>query len=165
MSGGREVFFPLRIVIGICRDEAARAAIGKNSPQATALAERLKGWLHDGQLDRVIATPAEHAARLGQPRQSDGAEHPRRVPANNVAYFQKHRHHMDYPVYRRKGRLIGSGVTESGVKQFNKRVKGTDQFWNEPGVEAILAFRAPWLSRDDRWSHYWTTRPAHQQAA
>ena len=60
---------------------------------------------------------------------------------------------------------IGSGVTESGVKQFNKRVKGTDQFWNESGVEAILALRAQWLSQDDRWNRYWTTRPAHQQAA
>jgi hypothetical protein len=32
-------------------------------------------------------------------------------------------------------------------------------------VEAILALRALWLSQDDRWTHYWTTRTAHQQAA
>ena len=56
-------------------------------------------------------------------------------------------------------------MTESGVKQFNKRVKSTDQFWNEPGVEAILALRALWFSQDGRWLHYWTNRPAHQQAA
>lgn len=145
--------------------EAARAALGKNSPSATALAEQLKAWLRDGQLDRVLATMAEHAARLGPPRAGDGSEHPRRVLANNLGYFEKHRPHLDYPTYRRKGWPIGSGVTESGVKQFNKRVKGTDQFWNETGVEAILALRALWLSQDDRWTHYWTTRTAHQQAA
>ena len=145
--------------------EAARAALGKDSPQATPLAEQLKTWLLDGQLDRVIETLAEHASRLGPPGERDGPDHPRRVLTNNVGYFQKHRHHMDYPTYRRKGWPIGSGVTESAVKQFNKRVKGTDQFWNEPGVEAILALRALWLSQDDRWNRYWATRPAHQQAA
>ena len=98
------------------------------------------------------------------PGERDGPDHPRRVLANNVGYFQKHRNHMDYPTYRRKGWPIGSGVTESAVKQFNKRVKGTDQFWNEPGVEAILALRALWISQDDRWNRYWATRPAHQKA-
>ena len=34
---------------------------------------------------------------------TDGPEHPRRVLANNVGYFQTHRHPMDYPTYRRKG--------------------------------------------------------------
>ena len=33
---------------------------------------------------------------------------------------------MDYPTFRRKGWPIGSGVTESAVNQFNKRVKGTE---------------------------------------
>ena len=42
---------------------------------------------------------------------------------------------MDYPRYRAKGWPVGSGVTEAGVKQFNKRVKGTEQFWTEEGVE------------------------------
>jgi len=30
------------------------------------------------------------------------------------------------------------GVTEAAVKQFNKRVKGTEQFWGD-GIEPILA--------------------------
>jgi hypothetical protein len=47
-----------------------------------------------------------------------------------------------YPHYRAKGWPIGSGVTEAGVKQFNKRVKGSEQFWHEEGVEPILALRA-----------------------
>lgn len=81
----------------------------------------------------------------------DGPEHPRRVMADNVAYFTRHRRHMNYPEYRRQGWPIGSDGKEAGVKQFNKRVKGTDQFWSEAGVKSILALRAMWLSNDDRW--------------
>ena len=145
--------------------DAARAALGRDSPEATKLAEQLKDALWDGRMDEVIATLQQHAERLGPPQKTDGPEHPRRVLANNVGYFQTHRRHMDYPTYRRKGWPIGSGVTESGVKQFNKRVKGTEQFWSLPGVETILALRALWLSQDDRWHRYWDTRPAYPNAA
>jgi hypothetical protein len=71
---------------------------------------------------------------------------------------------MGYPTFRRKGWPIGSGVTESAVKQFNKRVKGTEQFWSVPGVESILALRALWLSQDRRWER-WNIRPAYSKAA
>jgi len=140
--------------------------------QAGALAGQLKDALWDGQLDQVIATLKTHAERLGAPQACDGPDHPRRVLANNVDYFQTHRHHMDYPTFRRKGWPIGSGVTESAVKQFNKRVKGTEQFWSMPGVESILSLRALWLSQDGRWERFlrgsgqdWNTRPAYSKAA
>ena len=81
--------------------------------------------------------------------------------ANNVAYFTTHQEHMNYPEYRRRGWPIGSGETEAAVKQFNKRVKGTEQFWSAAGVEAILALRGLWLSQDSRWERYWENRPAH----
>jgi len=145
--------------------EAARAALGQDTPESWALARQLKDALWDGQLDQVIATLKAHAERLGTPQPGDGADHPRRVLANNVGYFETHRHHMDYPTFRRKGWPIGSGVTESAVKQFNKRVKGTEQFWSVPGVESILSLRALWLSQDDRWERYWNTRPAYSKAA
>ena len=145
--------------------EAARAALGKEASESLVLAEQLKDLLWDGQLDQVIAILKTHADRLGPPQESDGPDHPRRVLANNVGYFQTHRHHMDYATYRAKGWPIGSGVTESAVKQFNKRVKGTEQFWSLPGVESILALRALWLSQDDRWKRYWNSRPAYSKAA
>jgi hypothetical protein len=121
--------------------------------------------LWPGHVVQVIAILQGHAGRLGPPRESDGPEHPRRVLANNVGYFETHRHHMDYARYRAKGWPIGSGVTESAVKQFNKRVKGTEQFWSLSGVEAILALRALLLSRDGRWERYWNARPAYPKAA
>jgi hypothetical protein len=145
--------------------EAARAAIGPDGPEAMALADELKDHLWEGRLDEVIGVLTAHSARLGLPQESDGPDHPRRVLANNVGYFQAHRRHMDYPTYRAKGWPIGSGLTESAVKQFNKRVKGTEQFWSLPGVEAILALRALWLAQDGRWDTYWDTRPAYSKAA
>jgi len=145
--------------------EAARAALGKEASASLVLAEQLKDLLWDGQREQVISILKTHADRLGPPQESDGPDHPRRVLANNVGYFQKHRHHMNYPTYRRKGWPIGSGVTESAVKLFNKRVKGTEQFWSIPGVESILSLRALWLSQDGRWKRYWNTRPAYSKAA
>ncbi len=145
--------------------DASRAALGKDTPESAALVKQLKAALWEGDLDQVIATLTLHSERLGPPQESDGPDHPRRVLANNVGYFTRHRHHMDYPTYRAKGWPIGSGVTESGVKQFNKRVNGTDQFWSIAGVETILSLRAMLLSQDGRWDRYWDTRPAYSKAA
>jgi hypothetical protein len=145
--------------------DAARAALGREAPAAAVLAAQWETALWDGQVEQVLEGLQAHAARLGPPQATDGPEHPRRVLANNVGYFQTHRTHMDYPTYRRNGWPIGSGVTESAVKQFNKRVKGTEQFWSLPGVEAILALRALWLSQDDRWRRYWDARPPYPKAA
>lgn len=145
--------------------EAARAARGKDAPEAQAMAEALKDALLGGRFDEVLVTLRTHAQRLGSPADSDGPQHARRVLANNVGYFQTHRRHRDYPTYRRNGWPIGSGVTESAVKQFNKRVKGTEQFWSLPAVESILSLRALWLSQDARWQRYWATRPTYRKAA
>lgn len=145
--------------------EASRAALGRDAPEASALAEQLEDHLWAGQTAEVIAILAGHAERLGPPQESDGPDHPRRVLANNVGYFQGHRRHMDYPKYRAKGWPIGSGLTESAVKLFNKRVKGTEQFWSLGGVESILSLRAMWLSQNGRWTRYWNTRPAYRRAA
>ena len=78
-----------------------------------------------------------------------------------VGYFTKNKDHMRYPEYRAKGWPIGSGVTEAAVKQFNKRVKGTEQSWNEAGVEPILMLRATWICQDERWTAYWANREAY----
>ena len=68
---------------------------------------------------------------------------------------------MHYDAYRRKGWPIESGNVEAGVKCFNKRIKGTDQFWRKAGVEAIMALRALWLSQDSRWERFWANRSAY----
>lgn len=145
--------------------EAARAAMGRDSPEAVALAQTWKEHLWHGRRDELIGELKAHVERLGPVQPSDGPDHPRRVLANHLGYFQAHRRHMDYPAWRARGWPIGSGVTESAVKLFNKRVKGTEQFWSLPGVEAILCLRALWLSQDGRWERHWEARPAYNRAA
>jgi hypothetical protein len=141
--------------------DCAKAAYGAGTAAAAQRAERWEAWLWDGQIPRVIAALRAESDRAGAPQASDGPEHPRRMLAQNVGYFIRHQDHMRYPEYRAQGWPIGSGVTEAAVKQFNKRVKGTEQFWHEKTVEPILTLRAAWISQDDRWDRYWTNRPAY----
>jgi hypothetical protein len=135
--------------------EAAGAVYPQQESRQKKMAERLKTVLWQGRVAGVIRVLQAAAGKLGPPQADDRPDHPRRVLAQNVGYFTKHQSHMNYPAYRRRGWPIGSGVVESAVKQFNKRVKGTEQFWTDSGVEAVLALRALRLSQDQRWDHYW----------
>lgn len=141
--------------------EVAKAAHPEDETQRKALAERLTDALWNGQVQSVAEAIEKLSERAGPPQASDPLDHPRRVLKQNAGYFKRHAEHMNYPAYRKRGWPIGTGMTEAGVKQFNKRVKGTEQFWHCRGVEPILALRAAWLSDDDRWDHYWS----HQNAA
>jgi hypothetical protein len=145
--------------------DCARAAHGAETPAAKRLGKKLETELWNGSVQQVIATLKKHSERMGAPRSTDAAEHPRRVLAANVGYFEKNAAHMNYPTYRKNGWPIGSGNVEAGVKQFNKRVKGTDQFWQPTGAEAMLNMRACWISQDLRWTRYWSNRPAYFFAA
>jgi hypothetical protein len=66
---------------------------------------------------------------------------------------------MDYPRYRRQGLPVTSTIVESLIKQFNKRVKGTEKFWLRGGAEAILQSRAAYLSDDGRDQAFHAHRP------
>ena len=142
----------------------SRALWGVGTAKATRWAEKLTHQLRAGRVDLVIQTLRRQAAQLGPPRPADGTDHVRRVVSNEVGYFEVNSPHMQYARYRRRGWPIGSGNVEAGVKQFNKRVKGTEQFWSRQGVEAILALRALLLCQDDRWKRYWRARPAYLAA-
>ena len=138
--------------------DCARAVYGPETPQTGAWAEQLKTLLWEGRCEQVCAALRQKLQALAAQKESE-----RRTLENNLDYFTRHQPHMNYPYYRRKGWPIGSGGVEGAVKQFNKRVKGTEQFWQENGAEAILALRALRLSEDGRWQRYWDRRPAYAQ--
>lgn len=145
--------------------EVAKAAHPEHAGEQKQLADRLTEALWDGHVRDVIAAIEELSRRAGPPAENDPPDHPRHVLAQNAGYFRRHADHMNYPQYRQRGWPIGSGMTEAGVKQFNKRVKGTEQFWHNHGVEPILALRSLWLSDDDRWDHYWLCQSHLRSAA
>ena len=141
--------------------EAGRAAFGAESQEAKVFSEACAALLYESQVEKVLAELRQQSKRLGEPRKNDAPQHPRRKLATALGYIEKNKRYMDYARYRKNGWPIGSGNVEAGVKQFNKRVKGTEQFWSYPGVEAMLALRALLLSQDERWSAYWSRRPAY----
>lgn len=143
--------------------KAACAVIAGKQPEP--LADELVELLWNGQIDLLLSQLDELSTQAGKPLESDPSSHPRQVVAKTAGYFQKHRDQVDYPTYRAKGWPIGSGITESGVKLFGKRVKGTEQFWNVHGAETILALRSKWLSEDEESKYYWLGRGVQSMAA
>ena len=73
-----------------------------------------------------------------------------RVVELAMRYVEQNRQRTDYPRYRQMGLPVSSSLVESLVKQINHRVKGTEQFRNDGGLEAVLQVRAAYLSEDDR---------------
>jgi len=57
-------------------------------------------------------------------------------------YFNSHAQRMDYPAFRRRGLMIGSGLAEAACKVVvGLRLKQAGMRWKSPGADAILALR------------------------
>ena len=103
-----------------------------------------------GQVAQVLEQLRGFQGRWG-PLSAEGLEalpedDPRKVRARSVGYLEHNPERMDYPRYRREGLPITSSHVESTVKRLNRRVKGTEKSWGEPGAEAILQLRPAFLS-------------------
>jgi hypothetical protein len=84
---------------------------------------------------------------------------PRKILIQELGYLEGNRERMDYPRYRQEGLPWTSSHVESTVKQFNRRVKGTEKSWGQTGAEAILQLRAAYLSEDGRLDEHLKSRP------
>jgi len=69
-------------------------------------------------------------------------------------YFVDHQRRMDYPAYRAEGYPVGSGTTESGVKQYKQRLCGAGMRWSRPGVNRMIVLRSAAMGEhfDQRWA-------------
>ena len=94
-------------------------------------------------------------SRQGAGRRRPGAEKsPARVLWNARDYFHEHRERIRYDTFRRHGLPLTSAHVESGIKQTNNRVKGSEKQWLLPNAEAMLALRCLGLSEDGRWDDH-----------
>ena len=109
-----------------------------------------------GRVETVIQALRSQTHRL--PR-ATGSKAPRHVVELVLAYVEQSQDRMDYPRYRRMGLPVSSSQVESVIKQINHRVKGTEQFWNNGGLEAVLQVRAAYLSEDGRAEAFHERRP------
>ncbi len=72
-----------------------------------------------------------------------------------LVYFTNQVHRMDYPSYRAKGWLIGSGPVEAACKQVvGQRMKGTGMRWGEAGADGVCHLRALFRSEKGQWDDY-----------
>ena len=64
-----------------------------------------------------------------------------------LSYFRSHRRRMDYPRFRARGMMIGSGPVEAACKVVvGQRLKGAGMRWSEAGADAMLAARTAVLN-------------------
>jgi len=149
---GKRVFEVLDIIHASSHlVEAARAGWGATKEGAEWLNARSRElWRGDAEeLVRALEAKAEEL----DPR--PGAEKSAaRVLWNARDYFDTHRERIRYDVFRRHGLPLTSTHVESGIKQTNHRVKGSEKQWLLPNAEAMLALRCLALSEDGRWDDY-----------
>ncbi|MFV2070085.1 MAG: hypothetical protein ACC645_24225 [Pirellulales bacterium] len=134
----------------------AAAMAGRSSPEAWS---DYIGWaqlLWSGQVDRLIAAIEIRQQQLGPP--SDGDEtSPAALVARTLVYLTNQRTRMKYDEYRKAGLPITSSHIESTVKQINRRVKGSEKFWDQ-GAEPMLQLAADHVSETSDFDHFWTSR-------
>lgn len=116
-------------------------------------------WLWAGEVDQVIAAIARRAEPLGLPPPGD-KKSPAALVLRGATYLRNQRSRMRYHEYRREGLPITSSHIESIVKQVNRRVKGTEKFWDQ-GIEPLLHLVADQLSETHRERDFWRQRRQH----
>ncbi len=123
---------------------AGQIAFGEGSPEAVRWAKGLETALYQGQAWHVAETIRTLAAR-----RSDQAQPLR----SEAGYFEHNRRRMQYLEMREDGFPIGSGMGESGCKQFKGRFAGPGMRWSRPGAERLIPIRAAILSKrfDEVW--------------
>jgi hypothetical protein len=104
-----------------------------DAQQAQAWAEQLKHFLWHGECWQVIAQA--QTAKL------------------SPAYFEEHQHRMAYPAFRAQGFPIGSGTTESGVKQYKQPLCGSGMRWSRRGAERMIVLRS--AAMEDSFDQHW----------
>jgi hypothetical protein len=117
-------------------------------------------WVWQGRVAEVIPELERRQEELGLPEADESESSPRWVVADGLRYLKNHQDQMRYDEYRRLGLPITSSHVESTVKQFNRRVKGTEKFWSEEGAEALLQLRADYLSETEPMEKFWQEREA-----
>jgi len=109
-----------------------------------------------GRVGEVLAELTTHQERLGLPPQDASADDPRQRIHRALTYYTNHQSRMNYPEYRRLGLPVTSSLMESTIKQLSRRVKGTEKFWNQSTVDAVLQLRADSLSDSQPLQGFWT---------
>jgi hypothetical protein len=109
-------------------------------------------WLHA----RETTLYQGHAARIATELAHAAADHPTAAEelAREATYFRNNQLRMNYLEMREEHWPIGSGMIESGAKQFKARFTGPGMRWSRQGANNLLPVRCTVLSNrfDELWN-------------
>ncbi len=125
--------------------QAAHVIWGEGSAEVLRWVKGMEKPLYQGQAWQV----AERIQELA-------ITHPRvaKELLAEAGYFENNRRRMQYLELREDGFPIGSGMVESGCKQYRARFNGAGMRWSRPGIEHLIPIRTAILSCrfDERWT-------------
>jgi hypothetical protein len=123
---------------------AANLLFGEGSPAAKRWLKSQETVLYQGGAEEIVLELREQAHQRPQVKEEVLGE---------ARYFENHKRRMNYMAMREEGWLIGSGMVESGGKQYKARFCGAGMRWSRNGAENLLPVRTAILSR--RFSKRW----------
>lgn len=116
---------------------AAQAVFPEEPTAAQRWYSQAETSLFQGQAETLAETLRTKAQQL-----------PSAAPllAPEISYFENNKRRMAYLELREEGFLLGSGMVESGAKQFKARFTGPGMRWSRAGLERLIPIRSAILS-------------------
>lgn len=130
----------------------AAAMAGRSFAQGWPVYQQWIEWVWQGEVEQVLKAMRQRLLEL-----AEGSKEAQSV-GKSLGYLEGQKGRMNYAEYRKAGLPIMSSVMESTVKQIGRRVKGTEKFWSEEVVEAVMQLRADYLSDDEPMEQFWQQR-------
>jgi len=122
----------------------AKLLHGEGSATAKQWYKAAKTTLYQGHAGRIVLELSQAAEN--QPEVADDL-------LTQAGYFNKNKRRMQYLEMREEEYVIGSGMVESGCKQFKARFCGPGMRWSREGIERLIPIRAAIMS--DRFDTMW----------
>jgi hypothetical protein len=124
----------------------ANVLLGEDTPASHAWVKQKETPLYQGHARQI----ADGFRRLAKTHRRSA-----KVLRREAGYFENNQRRMQYLETREDGFPIGSGMIESGIKQFRSRLVGPGMHWKRESAERILPLRAVILS--NRFDQVWNS--------
>jgi hypothetical protein len=131
---------------------AAKLLHGEGSAAAKRWYRRAETALYQGHAERIAVELREAAE--SHPQVADDL-------LTQAGYFSKNKRRMQYLEMREDEFVIGSGMVESGCKQFKGRFCGPGMRWSRAGIERLIPIRGAIMGDqfDAMWQQVYCNSP------
>jgi hypothetical protein len=155
-------FVPILDFIHALTHIYAAAMAGRSLEEGRPFYVRWITAVWEGKVASVIEELTVRQREVGQPTKDDPETSPRKIVAKTLTYLQNQQSRMNYPEYRRLGLPITSAHMESTIKQLNRRLKGSEKFWEDRGSEDLLQLASDELCTSQPMIQFWKQRSENQ---